>query len=91
MALVRQLARRGQRHVRAAAAPWQLLHAGPASRADEERREASGASAIRAFHSSPPRDSAILFAGLGVAGAALSAKYVVQVSPRSSVGYMFMV
>lgn len=39
--------------------------------------ECAGA-AVRAFHSSPPRDNAVLFAGLGIAAAAMSAKYVVQ-------------
>lgn len=35
--------------------------------------------AIRAFHSTPQRDSAILVAGLGVAATAMGAKYVIQV------------
>ncbi|TMW58146.1 hypothetical protein Poli38472_011734 [Pythium oligandrum] len=34
--------------------------------------------AIRQFHSTPQRDSAILLAGLGVAGAAMGAKYILQ-------------
>lgn len=44
----------------------------------EDHREQQP-SAIRAFHATPQRESAILLAGLGVAGAAMGAKYVIQV------------
>ncbi|TYZ69044.1 hypothetical protein PybrP1_006579 [[Pythium] brassicae (nom. inval.)] len=44
-------------------------------REDDEPRTAG---AIRAFHATPQRDSVILLAGLGVAGAAMGAKYALQ-------------
>ncbi|RLN86747.1 hypothetical protein BBJ28_00003482 [Nothophytophthora sp. Chile5] len=75
MALVRRLARssRGLGAARAAQT-WQL----PASDRSHGLVQ-SPSLALRAFHASPQRESAVLIAGLGVAGAALSAKYVLQV------------
>lgn len=75
MALARSLplARRAGRCLEAS----QLLHA-PAQRREEQRHASLQPLGARALHSSAPRDSAVLFAGLGVASAALGAKYVVQ-------------
>lgn len=53
-------------------------------REDTDEPRTSGA--IRAFHATPQRESAILLAGLGVAGAAMGAKYVVQVRVLLVVG-----
>ncbi|RLN80038.1 hypothetical protein BBJ28_00008830 [Nothophytophthora sp. Chile5] len=75
MALVRRLARsaRGLGAARTAQT-WQL----PTSERSHGLVQ-SPSLALRAFHASPQRESAVLIAGLGVAGAALSAKYVLQV------------
>ncbi|KAG6974204.1 hypothetical protein JG688_00003170 [Phytophthora aleatoria] len=71
MALVRRLAR-SSRSVQA----WQLPLGASSSR---DRQDAPQSLALRAFHASPQRENSVLIAGLGVAGAALSAKYVLQV------------
>lgn len=70
MALRRLVQLRAPRSALASARSMQLL---PALDASSDRQRA-----IRAFHTTPPRDSAILVAGLGVAGAAMGAKYLVQ-------------
>jgi DnaJ family protein C protein 19 len=44
----------------------------------EVSENANASAAVRAFHSSTPRENALLFAGLGVAATAMSAKYVLQ-------------
>ncbi|KAG7392417.1 DnaJ of sub C member 19 [Phytophthora pseudosyringae] len=73
MALVRRLAR-FPRPVQA----WQL----PSSSSRGHNVDApvqSQSLAARAFHASPQRENSVLVAGLGVAGAALGAKYALQV------------
>jgi DnaJ family protein C protein 19 len=77
MALVRRLAR-SSRSVQA----WQLP-AGLSSRHQDSKSSSltlqSPSLAARAFHASPQRENAALIGGLGVAGAALGAKYALQV------------
>ncbi|KAF4028083.1 putative mitochondrial import inner membrane translocase subunit TIM14 [Phytophthora infestans] len=74
MALVRRLAR-SSRSVQT----WQLPVGAPSSRDRQNSPLPTQSLALRAFHASPQRENSILIAGLGVAGAALSAKYVLQV------------
>ncbi|KAE9034508.1 hypothetical protein PR003_g10089 [Phytophthora rubi] len=73
MALVRRLARSSR-----AAQAWQI----PCASSAASTRDApvqSPALAARAFHASAQRENTVLVAGLGVAGAALGAKYALQV------------
>ncbi|KAG6617323.1 Mitochondrial import inner membrane translocase subunit TIM14 [Phytophthora cinnamomi] len=77
MALVRRLARSSS-SVRAAAQAWQLP-AGASSASTRDAPVQSPALAARAFHASAQRENTVLVAGLGVAGAALGAKYALQV------------
>ncbi|CEG38954.1 mitochondrial import inner membrane translocase subunit tim14-1-like [Plasmopara halstedii] len=44
-----------------------------------EQQKPTQTLSLRAFHASPQRENTALIAGLGVAGAALSAKYALQV------------
>ncbi|KAL3657746.1 hypothetical protein V7S43_017318 [Phytophthora oleae] len=74
MALVRRLTR-SSRSVQA----WQLPTSLPVSERRHDTPIQSQSLAVRAFHASPQRENTALIAGLGVAGAALGAKYVIQV------------
>ncbi|GLD99295.1 hypothetical protein PINS_up008013 [Pythium insidiosum] len=75
---------RHTRRIAARRSPHALatLHVPSSSRKDQETTERSPllvqSSAIRQLHSTPQRESAILLAGLGVAGAAMGAKYLLQ-------------
>jgi hypothetical protein len=62
--------------------PASALHAPSSSSREPDHAALSPAArvlALRHFHSSAPRDSALILGGLGLAGAALGAKYVYQV------------
>lgn len=85
MALVHTVRRFSQRNgalLRVSQLPLSLSSS--SSRRDEDQPQPQ--TAIRSFHSTPQRDSAILLAGLGIAGTAMSAKYVIQV--RNAAGCM---
>ncbi|KAF1327282.1 hypothetical protein FI667_g7825, partial [Globisporangium splendens] len=70
MQTCRRVAQRQNALLRTAQFPLSL-----SGRDDEQQKQQT---AIRGFHSTPQRDSAILIAGLGVAGAAMGAKYLIQ-------------
>ncbi|OWZ23498.1 hypothetical protein PHMEG_0001628 [Phytophthora megakarya] len=74
MALVRRLAR-SSRSVQSIEVDHHSYHCSWQLPLLTDRQDSS----IRAFHASPQRENSLLIGGLGVAGAALSAKYVLQV------------
>ncbi|KAL4174177.1 hypothetical protein KRP22_006117 [Phytophthora ramorum] len=75
MALVRRLARASRGLPAACAQSCQL----PLLSRRTEAPLTSQSTILRGFHASPQRENTALVAGLGVAGAALGAKYALQV------------
>ncbi|KAJ0409977.1 hypothetical protein P43SY_005871 [Pythium insidiosum] len=77
------LVARHTRRLAARRAPHALatLHVPSKARKDRDAAEPAlllQSAAIRQLHSTPQRESMVLFAGLGVAGAAMGAKYLLQ-------------